>query len=128
MFVKISNRLLETDTCGEDIILDTLEVCMGLLIIINELIMYLIFVYLLVKMFYKFFNSIGGVVLSVLISSVVDGGFESVSGQTNNYKIGICCLSARLVALRSKSKDWLAQNQNNVSGWSDMSIHRSLFQ
>ena len=25
------------------------------------------------------------------------------------------------VALRRKSKDWLARNQNNVSEWSDMS-------
>jgi hypothetical protein len=26
------------------------------------------------------------------------------------------------------SKDWLARNQNNVSEWSDMSIHKLLFQ
>jgi hypothetical protein len=31
-------------------------------------------------------------------------------------------------ALRSKSKDWLAQNQNNVSEWSDMSTRGLLFQ
>jgi hypothetical protein len=31
-------------------------------------------------------------------------------------------------ALRRKSKDWLAQNQNNVSEWSDMSTCRLLFQ
>jgi len=29
--------------------------------------------------------------------------------------------------LRSKNKDWLAQNQNNVSEWSDMSILVPLF-
>ena len=28
-----------------------------------------------------------------------------------------------LTALRSKSKNWLARNQDNVSEWSDMSIH-----
>jgi hypothetical protein len=28
----------------------------------------------------------------------------------------------------SKSKDWLARNQNNVSEWSDMSTHGLLFQ
>jgi hypothetical protein len=36
-------------------------------------------------------------------------------GQTKDYKIGICCFSAKNVALRSKSKDGLARNQNNVS-------------
>jgi hypothetical protein len=30
--------------------------------------------------------------------------------------------------MRSKSKDWLALNQDNVSEWSDMSIRRLLFQ
>jgi len=34
----------------------------------------------------------------------------------------ICCFSDKHAALRRKSKDWLARNQNNVSGWSDMSI------
>ena len=43
-------------------------------------------------------------------------------GQTKDYKIGICCFSAEHAALRSKSKDWLSRNQNNVSEWSDMSI------
>ena len=44
-------------------------------------------------------------------------------------KIGIICsFSANHTALRRKSKDWLARNQNNVSDWSDMSIHRLLFQ
>ena len=38
-----------------------------------------------------------------------------------DYKIGICCFSAKHAALRRKSKDWLARNQNNVSEWSDMS-------
>jgi len=35
---------------------------------------------------------------------------------------------AKHVALRSKSKDWLAQNQNNMSEWRDMSTHRLSFQ
>jgi hypothetical protein len=64
----------------------------------------------------------------VLSSSVVDRGFEPRSGQAKDYKIGICCFSAKHAALRSKSKDWLAQNQNNVSKWSDMSIRELLFQ
>jgi len=35
--------------------------------------------------------------------------------ETKDYKIGICCFSAKHAALRRKSKDWLARNQNNVS-------------
>ena len=66
--------------------------------------------------------------VSVLASSVVDRGFEPLSGQTKDYKIGICCFSAKHAALRRKSKDWMARNQNNVSEWSDMSISGLLFQ
>ena len=43
-------------------------------------------------------NCIGGVMVSVLASSVVDRGFESRLGQTKNYKIGICCFSVRHAA------------------------------
>jgi hypothetical protein len=49
--------------------------------------------------------TIGGVMASVLASSAVDRGFEPQSGQTKDYKIGICCFSAKHVALRRKSKD-----------------------
>jgi hypothetical protein len=42
----------------------------------------------------KYVNRIGGVMVSVLASSVVDRGFEPGSGQTKDYKIGICCFSA----------------------------------
>ena len=73
-------------------------------------------------------NRIGGVMVKVLDSSAVDRGFEPRSGQTKDYKIGICCFSAKHAALRRKSKDWLARNQNNVSEWSDMSIRGLLFQ
>ena len=41
--------------------------------------------------------------------------------------IGICWFSAKHAALRSKSKDWLARNQDNVSEWCDMSIQGLLF-
>jgi hypothetical protein len=64
----------------------------------------------------------------MLTLSVVDHGFEPRSGQTKDYKIGICCFSAKHAALRRKSKNWLARNQNNVSEWSDMSIRGLLFQ
>jgi len=57
----------------------------------------------------------------VLASSAIDCGYEPRSGQTKEYKIGICCFSAKNAALKRKSKDWLARNQNNVSEWSDIS-------
>ena len=59
--------------------------------------------------------------VSVLASSAVDHWFESRSGQTKDYTFGMCCFSAKHAALRRKSKDWLARNQNNVSEWSDIS-------
>ena len=40
-------------------------------------------------------NRIGGLMVNVLASSVVDRGFEPQSGQTKDYKIGICCFSAK---------------------------------
>ena len=66
--------------------------------------------------------------VSVLASSAVDRGFEPHLGQTKDYKIDICCFSAKHAALRRKSKDWLARNQDNVSEWGDMSIRGLLFQ
>jgi hypothetical protein len=51
----------------------------------------------------------------MLSSSVVDRGFDYLPGQPKNYKIGMCCFSAKHAALSRKSKDWLAQNQENVS-------------
>ena len=64
---------------------------------------------------------------SVLASSVVVRGFESRSGQSKDYKIGICCFSTKHAALRSKSKDRLVRNQNNVREWGDMFIRGLLF-
>ena len=59
---------------------------------------------------------------------VVDGGFESRSGQNKDYKIGMCCFSVKRAALRRKSKDRLAWNPDNVSKCGDMSIIGLLFQ
>ena len=76
-------------------------------------------------MYFKYqivINCIGGVMVSVLASSVVDRGFEPRSRQTKYYEIGICCFFDKNAPLRRKSKDWLAWNQVNVSGWGDMSI------
>ena len=64
--------------------------------------------------------------VSVFASSSVDRGFESRSSQNKDYKIGICCFSAKHAALRSKRKYWFARN--NVSEWSDMSTRGLLFQ
>ena len=75
-----------------------------------------------------FFNCIGGVMISVLASSAVDRGFQFRLGQTKDYKIDICCFSTKHAALRSKSKAWLAENQDNLSEWGDMPIRRLLFQ
>jgi hypothetical protein len=63
--------------------------------------------------------------VSVLAWSAVDRWFESRSGQTKDYLIGICCFSAKHTVLRRKRKYWLAQNQDNVF---DMSIRGLLFQ
>jgi hypothetical protein len=63
-----------------------------------------------------------------LSQSVVDRGFEPWLGQTKDCKIGIYYFSAKHTALRSKSKVWLAQNQDNVSEWKDMSILWQLLQ
>jgi hypothetical protein len=60
--------------------------------------------------------------VSVLASSVVDHGFESRLVQIKDCKIGVYCFSAKHAAFMSKSKDWLAWNQDNVSEWSDMSV------
>ena len=43
--------------------------------------------------------------VSVLASSAVDRGFEPRSGQTKDYKFGICCFPTKHTALRSKSQE-----------------------
>jgi hypothetical protein len=73
-------------------------------------------------------NCIDGIMVSKLASSAVDGGFKCQSDKTKDYEIGICCSSAKHTELRSKSKDWLARNRNNVSNWSDMYTRGVLFQ
>jgi hypothetical protein len=67
------------------------------------------------------YNHIGSVMVNVLASSVVNNGFGSWSGQTGDYKIGICA------PLRRMSKEWYVRNHDNVSKWSDMSLRRLLF-
>ena len=55
--------------------------------------------------------------------SAVDHGLDPRSGQTKDYKIGICCFSAKHAALRCNSKHWLPWNRDNVSECCDMSLH-----
>ena len=45
-------------------------------------------------------NRVGGVMVSVLASGVVYRGFEPRSGQTKDYKMGVCCFSDKHAALR----------------------------
>ena len=66
--------------------------------------------------------------VSVLASSAVNRGIEDRSGQTKDYNIGIYCFSVKHVVLRRNIKHWLAQNQDNVSKYGDMSVHGLLFQ
>ena len=66
--------------------------------------------------------------VSVLTSSAVDRGFEPRTGQIKDYEISMRCFSAEHAALRKNNKDWLTQNQDNVSEWCNMSIRGLLFQ
>jgi hypothetical protein len=52
---------------------------------------------------------------SMFAWSAVDRRFEPLSSQTKDYEIYICVFSAKHAALRRKSKDWFARNQDNVS-------------
>jgi hypothetical protein len=66
-------------------------------------------------MYLKHTNHIGGVMVRVLAFNAVDRGFEPRLAKTKDYKIGICGYSAKHAALRRKSKDCLARNQDNGS-------------
>jgi hypothetical protein len=65
--------------------------------------------------------------VGVLSSSVVYREFEPRLGQPKDFKIGICTFSAKHAALKRKSKDWSARDQNNVPEWNDMSTRGLLF-
>ena len=75
----------------------------------------------------KVIYRIVGVMVSVLVSRVVDRGFERRSVHTKDYEIGSFCFSGKHAALRSKSKYWLDRNQNIVSKWSDKFTRVLLF-
>lgn len=67
---------------------------------------------------------ISGIVVSILALSETVREFEPRSHQTEDYDIYICCYSTKHTVLRHKRKDWLSQNQDNMSPWSDMSTLR----
>ena len=48
---------------------------------------------------------IGSVIVNLLAASVVCNEFEPRSGQTKDYKIGMCCFFAKHAALRGKNND-----------------------
>jgi hypothetical protein len=58
-------------------------------------------------MFISFLNRIGGVMVSVLASSVVDLGIEPRLSQTKDYQIGFCCISAKHSIKERAKTGWL---------------------
>ena len=69
--------------------------------------------------------------VSLFASSMVDGSMGSTSStgrvKLKTMELIFAAFSTKHTALRSKSKDCLAQNQDNVSEWVDMSDCRLLF-
>jgi len=59
--------------------------------------------------------------VSMLTSSAVVRGVKPLSGQTKDYKIGICYFSVKHAVYRSKSENCFFQNRVYESKWSDMS-------
>jgi hypothetical protein len=59
-------------------------------------------------------NRICGVIVSVIVSNAIDGGFEARAGQTKDYKICIGCFSVMQTVLRRKSKDSVAQSEHII--------------
>jgi hypothetical protein len=73
-------------------------------------------------------HRIGDVIVSVVVSRAVDRWFKHRSGQTKDYKIGMCFFFAKHKSLRRMTKEWLGREQDNVPELSDMSILGLLFQ
>ena len=64
---------------------------------------------------------------SVMVSAACSPRVRQILG-SNPDQIGICCISAKHAALRRKSKNGLARNQDNVSERGNMSIRGLQFQ
>jgi hypothetical protein len=56
------------------------------------------FVFLIYELHFSFLNHTGGVIVSMLASSVVDHGYENQSCQTKDYEISIWCFSYKQAA------------------------------
>ena len=79
----------------------------------------------------KSFNRIGGVMVSVVASSVVDRGFEPQSGQTKGYKIDICygkhtALGRHVYPLTVVSVSWHYKNPTQRVGLVQSGLHHHL--
>ena len=64
----------------------------------------LVMIYNILILFYIHTNRIGGIIFRELLSAVYRM-IEPRTNQTQNYKNGICCFSAKHAASKSKSKD-----------------------
>ena len=73
------------------------------------------------------FMSVDKIILFISLTIWLIKFYSSPDRVKPDYKIGICCFSAKHAALRRKSKDLLARNQDNVSKWCDMSFCWLLF-
>ena len=62
-------------------------------------------------------NCISDVIVSLLTLSVVDHGFKPQSDQVKDYKIGICCFSAKHAVIRSTVKDLNGTESEYVYPW-----------
>ena len=69
-----------------------------------------------------FVYSIGVVMAGVLSSSTVDRRLEPRTVLTRDYNNGICLFSITHTGLRSKYKDWLHRNQDNVPEWNSKRV------
>jgi hypothetical protein len=59
-------------------------------------------------------------ILYIVTTEVIYSYFTALIFKRNkDYKIDICCFSTEHAALRSRRKDWLARNQDNVFEWRD---------
>ena len=67
-------------------------------------------------------SCVGGILVSVLTSSVVDHETNIGVVKPDN-EVGICCFSAKHSVIRRKNKDLFAPNQNNVFPSGATSLH-----
>ena len=105
------NRIRKDHENATQFIVDTNKYCLSFFKYIRSsfIINYLFSAIPLIRRFKK--TCRGGIMVSIVASSVVDCGFKLWSNKTKDYEIGtsMCCCSDKHAALRIKSEDWLAQ-------------------